>query len=381
MKKFHWLIAVILLQTACKKEKEPEVIDQTARFIQNYSNIVYANYLDAKTAESELESALILFCNQTTDQNFIAAKNAWKACRPFYLQTEAYRMYGGPIDDDNGPEGRLNGWPMDEAYVDYVQGNDSAGIINNPILYPDITKEKIEEWNELNGETNISSGYHGIEFLLWGQDLNVVSGTAGQRPFTDYIVSASGPGKYAERRKTYLLACSNVIQDDLSYVIEQWKPDTDNFRKSFNVNPQSSLLKILQGLINFSGTELAGERIQVALNTQNQEDEHSCFSDNTHIDHLHDLIGIRNIYLGDYLKKDGTTIKGVGLSDLIRAKNSTLDSEIKTLINEIKTLLESYQTPFDEAILNTSERTKIQSAVDKLLVLKTKFQQAYDLLN
>ena len=50
-----------------------------------------------------------------------------------YSPTEVFRFYGGPIDDDNGPEGLLNAWPLDEVFIDYVLGNPDAGIINDPL--------------------------------------------------------------------------------------------------------------------------------------------------------------------------------------------------------------------------------------------------------
>jgi putative iron-regulated protein len=43
-----------------------------------------------------------------------AAKEAWLTARQSYGPTEAYRPYGAPIDDDNGPEGQLNACPLDE---------------------------------------------------------------------------------------------------------------------------------------------------------------------------------------------------------------------------------------------------------------------------
>ena len=99
-----------------------------------------------------------------------AAKRAWLNARDDYGPTEAYRFYGGPIDnDDDGPEGQLNAWPMDEGYVDYVEARRTAGSINMVAEYPQITTELLIELNEAGGETNVSTGWHAIEFLLWAR--------------------------------------------------------------------------------------------------------------------------------------------------------------------------------------------------------------------
>ena len=67
-----------------------------------------------------------------------------------------------------GPEGRLNSWLLDEAYIDYVKGNAQAGLINN-FEFP-LTEEALLAKNQEDDEADVSTGYHAIEFLLWGQD-------------------------------------------------------------------------------------------------------------------------------------------------------------------------------------------------------------------
>ncbi|MCB0972441.1 MAG: hypothetical protein KDA97_13125, partial [Acidimicrobiales bacterium] len=60
-----------------------------------------------------------------------------------------------------------------------------------------------------------------------------------------------------------------------------------------------------------SAGELAGERIAVAYETQDQEDEHSCFSDNTMADVIGNAAGIRLAYTADWDGVDGTSLADV----------------------------------------------------------------------
>ena len=79
--------------------------------------------------------------------------------RDDYGPTEAFRFYDGPIDNpDDGPEGQINAWPMDEAYVDYVEGKPDGRDHQRHRRLPEITTDVIVAANEEGGETNISTG-------------------------------------------------------------------------------------------------------------------------------------------------------------------------------------------------------------------------------
>ena len=49
----------------------------------------------------------------------------------------------------------------------------------------------------------------------------------------------------------------------------------------------------------------------MALDTKDQEDEHSCFSDNTTVDIVGNATGIRMAYTADYPGIDGTSLSDV----------------------------------------------------------------------
>lgn len=156
---------------------------QAQDVLQHYSSLVYANYSDSIAAAKQMQQAIDAFIANPSQATQDAARKAWLNAREFYGQTEAFRFYDGPIDNEDGPEGQINAWPMDESYVDYVVGDEKAGLINN--RSEAITKERLAELNEHDGEENISTGWHAIEFMLWGQDLN--DNGPGARPFTDFI--------------------------------------------------------------------------------------------------------------------------------------------------------------------------------------------------
>jgi putative iron-regulated protein len=273
-----------------------------------------------------------------------AAQQAWLDARDLYSPTEVFRFYDGPIDNpDDGPEGQINAWPLDEAYIDYVDGDPAAGIVNDAAGVPEITTDVVVAANEVGGETNISTGWHAIEFLLWGQDLSDAG--PGARPLTDYTTSP-----VAERRATYLQTLSDLLVADLSGVRDQWAPDGGAYREEFLADPDQAVSNMLRGMGALSAGELAGERISVAYETKDQEDEHSCFSDNTTADILGNASGIRMVYLADHPDVDGTS-----LSDVIAEADPELDEQLKGELDASVGFAEGLQPPFDQLILGDDD--------------------------
>nr|WP_284335630.1 imelysin family protein [Comamonas sp. NoAH] len=339
--------------------------------VQHYSTLVYANYSDTITAAKQLQKAVHAFLAKPSQATQDAARKAWLDAREFYGQTEAFRFYDGPIDSEDGPEGQLNAWPMDESYVDYVVGDDNAGIINN--RKEAITKQRLADLNEHDGEENISTGWHAIEFMLWGQDLSDTG--PGARPFTDFI---DGKKPNADRRRQYLKVVTELLIDDLESVAKAWKPGVkNNFRAEFEVGGEESLRKIFVGLGSLSRGELAGERLEVAMASRDQEDEHSCFSDNTHRDAATNAQGIQNVWLGSYKRLDGSQLKGPGLRDWVAAHDPAIAEKTSMQIAKSVASANAIPAPFDQAIQgarDSAARASIQTTIDALT------QQSKDLV-
>jgi putative iron-regulated protein len=329
--------------------------------VDNYAAVVRASYADSLAKAQELKTAVDAFVAAPSVTTLEAAKTVWLAAREPYGQTEVYRFYDGPIDNpEDGPEGRINAWPLDEAYVDYVVGNENAGIINDPVGFPTLTKDLIAEQNEKGAEENISTGYHAIEFLLWGQDLSTTG--PGARPHTDYL-TVGGTAANQARRGEYLKLVAELLVDDLKFVADQWAPGGANYGTDFAaVEGREAIRRIVQGMGSLSGSELSGERMATALDNRDQEDEHSCFSDNTHRDLRGNAIAMQNVYLGRYGSVDGP-----GLDELVRARDPELDAKMQEQLAASIAAIEAIPTPFDQALLDDANgRVKARAAITAL---------------
>ncbi|MBR7215477.1 peptidase [Pseudomonas sp. B2021] len=314
--------------------------------VAHYADMVFAVYSDAESTAKTLQTAIDTFLANPNDETLKAARTAWIAARVPYLQSEVFR-FGNTIIDDW--EGQVNAWPLDEGLIDYVDksyehalGNPGANaniIANNEIQVgedkvdvKDITPEKLASLNELGGsEANVATGYHAIEFLLWGQDLNGTGPGAGNRPASDYMTGDGATGGHNERRRTYLRAVTQLLVSDLQEMVDNWKPNVeDNYRATLESEPGTDgLRKMLFGMGSLSLGELAGERMKVSLEANSPEDEQDCFSDNTHYSHFYDAKGIRNVYLGEYTRVDGTKLTGASLSSLVAKADPGADAALK----------------------------------------------------
>ena len=376
--------------------------------VRTNAEIAFAAYSDSADAARELRAALAAFVAEPSPENQQSAKAAWLAAREPYGQTEVYRFRVGPIDalrDDgtmgeegDGPEGRINAWPLGEGLIDYVapevdgdagpeSGGSVPGVNGNVIAdaenFPVLSPAALAGLNEIGGdERNVATGYHAIEFLLWGQDLNADGTpgfggrdmTSGIRPYTDYLPEGAGcTGGNCTRRGQYLLAAADLLIQDLDRVAQAWNPDGGVHYGPFVAGGKVSLGKILEGMGRLGFGELAGERMNIALVANSQEDEHSCFSDNTHRDVFLNALGIQNAYLGRYTRTDGSLVSGPSPDALLRVQGFTAEADAMTaaLADTMAKLGVIDQrakdgVPFDNQIQEGIEQPDIQAAIRAL---------------
>ena len=337
---------LLLMLAACQNEPPPpptatpgpDLSAVKREVVANYADGVYALYSKSLASATIMDQAIDTFLSDPTPSGLEGAKRSWLRARDDYSPTEAFRFYGGPIDnEEDGPEGLLNAWPMDESYMDYVEGDAQAGIINNPEEFQVIDAALIESLNEEGGEENISTGWHAIEFLLWGQDLN--ENGPGSRPLEDFTTGAN-----ADRRAIYLAVTSDLLLVHLRQMVDAWAPgDSSNYRAEFmGMDSDDALTNIITGIGELSRGELAGERMTVAYEERSQEDEHSCFSDNTTADIVGNARGIQMVFTGNY-----GVLSGAGVRDLVAVADAGLADQLAMEIDRSAALAAAIPSPFD----------------------------------
>ncbi|MHB0762839.1 imelysin family protein [Stutzerimonas sp. NM35] len=381
----------------------PKALNEEAAqaVVSHYADMAHAIFSDAHATALKLQEAVDGLLANPTDETLQAAKEAWLAARVPYMQTEVFR-FGNPVVDEW--EGQVNAWPLDEGMIDYVEGDyqhalgnpgATANIIANQQLQigedsidvSNITGKLLASLNELAGsEANVATGYHAIEFLLWGQDLNGTEAGAGTRPVSDYLEGEGCTGDNCDRRRTYLKAATDLLVSDLEEMVGEWAPgNTGNYRASLEgESAENGLRKMFFGMGSLSLGELAGERMKVALEANSPEDEHDCFSDNTHNSHYFNARGIRNVYLGEYQRVDGSTLNGPSLASLVDGidpeVNVTLKTDLETTDAKLQVLVVSAENgeAFDQLIApdNSEGQDKVRAAIAALVQQTASIEKA-----
>lgn len=385
------VLPLILLAAPLRAEPPGRV-----EVLAHYADIAAATYGDALTSARALQGAVAGLVTAPSEARLQAARAAWIAARAPYQQSEVFR-FGNPVVDDW--EGRVNAWPLDEGLIDYVAGGqDGLNVIASPALTLSgqrldasrITPDLIADHLHLAGgiEANVASGYHAIEFLLWGQDLNGTGPGAGARPWTDYAPGPDCTGGNCDRRAAYLVAATDLLVRDLAEMVAAWQPG-GAARADVLAGDGPGLMAVLTGMGSLSYGELAGERMKLGLMLNDPEEEQDCFSDTTPNSHLNDAIGIRSVYLGQYRRLDGQVLAGPSLSDLVAATDPALDGRVRAALERSVTALDALRDraaagmAYDQMLApgNAEGAALIMAGVEALVDQTTTFEQVAVALN
>jgi putative iron-regulated protein len=343
--------------------------DESADVVKQYATIMHDNALDVVDKLTALQTAVGAFVAAPSADGLAATQQAWLDARPAYGQFEVTRFFDSPIE---AVQGRVNEWPIDESFIDYTAGNPTGGIINDPTHYPQLTPQVLASSDERGGIENLSTGFHALEFLLWGQRADQTDGP-GQRPYTDYV--DGGTATSQDRRRTYLKSATDLLLNDMSGVAAQWDASDPSSYAAMMVagKPHDQIQGILRGLSQLAVSELYYERMTDPYLTQNRKDEESCFSESTQIDLIANEQGVENAYLGQY----GGLI-GPSVSDLVRAKNAALDATMRQQLAAARAAIAAIPPPFDHAVIapeGSDARNAVKAALDALAPLADTLRQ------
>ncbi len=391
---------------ACILSGGAQAAGHASGVLETYADIAQAIYEDSLTSATAMQSAIGDLVANPSAATMAAAREAWLVARQSYQQSEVYR-FGNPVVDDW--EGRVNAWPLDEGLIDYVSvgayGTESdenllysANVIANTTLTyggstidaSNLTKALLQdELHEAdNIEANVATGYHAIEFLLWGQDLNGTGPGAGNRSHTDYATSGCTNGN-CDRRAAYLTAAAELLIDDLEEIVAAWAEGGEAREAVTGGAEKDGLGAILTGLGSLSYGELAGERMQLGLLLHDPEEEHDCFADNTHNSHFYNQVGMVAVYQGYYRRADGSVVEGESLSDLVAAADSGLSGKVISAMAATSDAMDVMVAKAEAGIAydqmlgegNTEGNKVLQDVIDSLVAQAGTFEEVAAVLD
>ncbi len=331
--------------------------------ILHYADMAEAAYGDSLAGAERLQQAVAAFLAAPDAQSLVRAREAWKAARIPYMQTEGFRFGNATVD---AWEPRVNAWPLDEGLIDYVAPAYGSQSDQNPLYTLNVVANErlrvgaeildasvidaalLRRLQEAEGvQSNVSTGYHAIEFLLWGQNLAGATGGSGERPYTDYDPKACTHGNCA-RRAAYLKAAAALLVADLEEMTSAWGKDGKARAELVAKGPEGGLGEILTGLGSLTFGEMAGERMKLGLMLHDPEEQQDCFSNNTHNSHYYDEVGIVGIWRGRYVRTDGTVVEGASMRDYAGAIDpaaaSRMDAALEQALGSIGRIKQAADT-------------------------------------
>jgi putative iron-regulated protein len=363
--------------------------------LSTYGDIAEAIFEDSLFTAREMQSAVEEFLGNPNDATLSAARAAWIDARVPYQQSEGLRFGNAYVDEW---EGRVNAWPLDEGLLDYVADTYGDSSDMNPLYTLNLIAEEqirigarqidarviddalLRELHEGMGvEANVATGYHTIEFLLWGQDLNGTGPGAGNRPASDYDLNACS-NENCERRAQFLRVATDLLIEDLEDMTAAWATGGATggaARQELAAKgEEAGLVTILTGIGSLSYGELAGERMRLGLILRDPEEEHDCFSDNTHNSHYYNQVGMIALWRGEYARVDGSTLSGASVHDYVMERDPAAVERMDAAMNEalmrlgeIKSAADSGQMAYDQmlGVDQPEGNAMIQAAVDALI--------------
>jgi putative iron-regulated protein len=386
----HLLLTLGLAGTLVAGSTVAQTAPDREAVVTTYADIAAAMYEDSLIAARKLQRAVETLVATPSEATMKAAREAWLAARVPYQQTEVYR-FGNPVVDNW--EGRVNAWPLDEGLIDYVDAGYGEASDENPLRNANVIANTtikyggktldtrninwrlLRSLQEAGGiEANVATGYHAIEFLLWGQDLNGNGPGAGNRPWTDYAKGNACTGGNCERRAQYLKVATQLLVDDLAWMAKAWTPGGEARQWLVDNGPDAAIAAIVTGLGSLAYGELAGERMKLGLMLHDPEEEHDCFSDNTHNSHYYNVVGMRAVYTGSYTRLDGRKVGGPGLGALIAASDPAIAAELQEKLDKTEAAMRAVKTraetkeAYDQMIGpdNPEGNAVVQAAIDAL---------------
>jgi putative iron-regulated protein len=329
-----------------------------SRQVATYAAVVHDRYAAAHAAVVEMQDAIARLLANPSPETLAGARAAWTAARVAYAETEPFLFYAGPIDGENGPIARINAWPVNESFLDYVASNPTSGIVNDPST--PMNRATIVRLDQAADPENVTTGWHAIEFLLWGEDRNAAG--PGARPHTDYI---AGQGNN-DRRREYLRIVTQLLVLDLSTVVAAWAPDMNNYRATILAMDQRNAIgRAFNGMAVLAGYEMGLRRIGASLRRAGEEHEPSRFSDTTTADHIGNIRGIRNVYFGR-----AGSVSGRGFDALVASIDPALNTRVVAALDRAEEAVAALDVPYDRILASPPGSPARAEAEAAVVVLK-----------
>ena len=278
-------------------------------------SVVLPSYSRLSNASQNLNQALQNLVNNPTQSTFDKAKISWRSARKTWEVTETW-AYGPAETLDFDPN--LDDWP--------VSTNELAATLDSKSNFTAKTLQNLD---------TTSRGFHGIEYVLFGRNNNLVE-------------------DLSSNELAYLKSAGEDLENNADGLLQAWSGSEGFGSTVVKADPRSAIADILAGMEGCLA-EVADGKLGGAVDTNDSGELESTFSGNTGTDIVFNIKGVKTAWEKSKLKEYASS------------KNNELSSTLSNQIDESLKLANKLPAALNDQL--TNESTK--ETVDKLRTVLT----------
>ena len=229
----------------------PELSASAKEIALEYVQQIDTDFKQAGIEIEKFQSSIATLTDQTNIENLNLSKQAWLNAHSAYELTTLHRYYATQLMGEQDSlvlmqlQYQINHWPIVPGYIDYVDGYPDSGIVHD--INVNLDADSLREQHGSFDVSEVTLGFHAIEFLLWGYDADSVA-----RPATDFDAVLELTPKEIESGYTLEQLSNNRRRLFLSVVVDTLVKDFLALQSLWLAEEPS----ISQRIESISGTEL-----------------------------------------------------------------------------------------------------------------------------
>ena len=299
----------------------PELSASTKEIALEYIEQIGADLIEAGIEIEMFQSSIGMLTGQANNENLSLSKQAWLDAHSAYEITTLHRYFATQLLGEQGSlalmqiQYQINHWPIIPGYIDYVNGYPDSGIVHDINVNLDV--DSLREQHGTFDISEVTLGFHVIEFLLWGYDTD-----SGPRPAADFdavleLTSEQTESGYSldqlsnNRRRLFLSVAIDTLVEDFRALQSLWLAKEPSIRREIESTSETELIVILADSMSAMLTEeLLLRSLYPMLNGNFAESIQSPYSRSTQNAVSSQLSGLEGLLL-ERQTESGTTLERV----------------------------------------------------------------------
>ena len=247
---FTLLIALLCCTSGAIAADSPsdDPLDKTTRYAWELG---LQSLINTEQASRNLSAQLDLFLADPSEASMANVRQEWRNSHQQWQQHAVWialaKAQPRRFAILNSHYFALDARELQPGYLDAVQDYPFSGIVNDISIV--LTADSLRQQHGLTDSSEVSLGFHALEFLLWGE--------YGQRSFNDFLpISTINAEQNAaglttgdlpnNRRRTVLRLLTQLLADDVQRLRQDWQNPLSPISQTYLQLPPKMRLEFIQ---------------------------------------------------------------------------------------------------------------------------------------